>query len=70
MYKLNYIIWQEWQYFVSQCLNIDISSFWETKEEAISNLEEALSLYFEDNKTWYINEIKEPEIIQSNFSYA
>ena len=44
--NLKYIIWQEWKYYVSQCLNIDISSFWDTREKAIINLNEALELYF------------------------
>ena len=33
---------------MSQCLNVDISSFGSTIQEAIDNLVEALELYFED----------------------
>jgi predicted RNase H-like HicB family nuclease len=42
------VVWQEGQYFVAQCLNVDVSSFGDNREEALSNLEEALSLYFEE----------------------
>ncbi len=42
------VVWQEGQFFVAQCLNVDISSFGDNREEVLTNLEEALSLYFED----------------------
>ena len=46
---LENVVWKEGKYFVAQCLNIDISSFGETKDEALKNLDEALSLYLEDD---------------------
>ncbi|HJX71680.1 MAG TPA: type II toxin-antitoxin system HicB family antitoxin [Bacteroidales bacterium] len=49
MKKIKYIIYKEGKFFVSQCLNVDVSSFGETVEEATNNLKEALLLYFEDN---------------------
>ena len=45
---LKYIIQKEGKYYVSQCLNVDVSSFGNTIQEAIDNLNEALLLYFED----------------------
>ncbi len=45
--QLNNVVWKEGDYFVAQCLNVDVSSFGETKEEALKNLEEAIGLYFE-----------------------
>ena len=50
MKTMKYIIYQEGKHFVSQCLNVDISSFGATVEEATLNLKEALSLYFEDDQ--------------------
>jgi predicted RNase H-like HicB family nuclease len=50
MKALKYIVYKEGSYFVSQCLNVDVSSFGDTIEQAIENLNEALTLYFEDNK--------------------
>ena len=49
MKPLKYIVYKEGNYYVSQCLNVDISSFGKSVEEAIDNLKEALELYFEDS---------------------
>ena len=50
---LKYIIQKEGKYYVSQCLNVDVSSFGETAQESIANLNEALELYFEDKEAIY-----------------
>jgi predicted RNase H-like HicB family nuclease len=47
---LKYIIYKEGKYFVAQCLNVDVSSFGDSIQEAKDNLKEALELYFEDEK--------------------
>jgi predicted RNase H-like HicB family nuclease len=47
---LKYIVQKEGKYYVSQCLNVDVSSFGSSIQEAIDNLNEALSLYFEDKE--------------------
>ena len=59
MKEIDYVIWQEGKYYVSQCINVDVSSFGETIDEAISNLKEAVELYFEDEnfELPYINKI-------------
>ena len=33
---------------VAQCLNVDVSSFGATRQEAVANLKEAVELYFEN----------------------
>ena len=48
MKTIKYIIYKEGKYYVSQCLNVEISSFGNTIDEAAENLREALDLYFED----------------------
>jgi predicted RNase H-like HicB family nuclease len=48
MKEMDYVVWQEDKYYVSQCLNIDVASFGETFEEAVNNLKEAVELYFEN----------------------
>ena len=68
--QLKNIVWQEGQYFVAQCLNVEVSSFGETKEEALLNLEEALALYFEDMPPQNLTEVTNPEIISSTVQYA
>jgi len=40
-------IWKEGDWYVSQCLEVDVASQGETEEEALRNLKEALELHFE-----------------------
>ena len=64
------VIWQEGKYFVAQCLDVDVSSFGETKEEALANLHEALILYFEDSGPISVSKIKDPQIIPLSLEHA
>jgi predicted RNase H-like HicB family nuclease len=45
------VVYQEGKYYVAQCLNVDVSSFGQTEQEALANLREALELYLEDAPT-------------------
>jgi len=67
---LKIIVWKEGKYFVAECLNNHISSFGDTKKEAISNINEALELYLEDEPIQNFIDIKEPELLESSFAYA
>ncbi len=40
-------VWQEGDWFVAQCLEVDVASQGETEQEALANLKEALQLHFE-----------------------
>jgi len=40
-------VWREGNWYVSQCLEVDVASQGETEEEALTNLKEALELHFE-----------------------
>lgn len=60
--QLKNVVWKEGKYFVAQCLNVEVSSFGTTKVEALKNLEEALSLYFEDNNEPEIHDVESPEL--------
>jgi predicted RNase H-like HicB family nuclease len=40
-------VWQEDNWFVAQCLEIDVAGQGETAEAALANLREALELHFE-----------------------
>jgi predicted RNase H-like HicB family nuclease len=40
-------VWREGDWYVSQCLEVDVASHGATEEEALLNLREALELYFE-----------------------
>ena len=39
-------IWREGNWYLAQCLEIDVASQGETEDEALSSLREALELYF------------------------
>ena len=47
MKQMAYVVYREDEFFVSQCLNVDVSSFGKTREEAVANLKEAVELHFE-----------------------
>ncbi|HST06240.1 MAG TPA: type II toxin-antitoxin system HicB family antitoxin [Chloroflexia bacterium] len=40
-------VWQEGDWFVPQCLEVDVASQGETEQEALANLSEALAPHFE-----------------------
>jgi predicted RNase H-like HicB family nuclease len=40
-------VWRQGDWFVSQCLDIDVASQGRTEEEALDNLRESLELHFE-----------------------
>jgi predicted RNase H-like HicB family nuclease len=67
---LENVVWKEGKYFVAQCLNIDISSFGESREEALRNLDEAISLYLEDEEHEDIQNVENPEIVHLSVKYA
>lgn len=41
-------IWCEGDWFVAQCLEVDVASQGESEDEALDNLREALELHFEE----------------------
>lgn len=68
--QLQVVVWREEKHFVAQCLNVDVSSFGDTKEEALTNLKEALELYFEDEKDVQVSVIESAEVVPMALSYA
>ncbi len=67
---LKNIVWHEGKHFVAQCLNVDVSSFGASKEDALSNLKEALELYFEDASMDSIQQVENPEIFSTSLARA
>lgn len=47
MKPIAYCVYREEEFVVAQCLNVDVSSFGSTREEAVANLKEAVELRFE-----------------------
>ena len=39
-------IWQEEEWFVAQCVEVDVASQGKTEDEALDNLRDALELHF------------------------
>ena len=39
-------VWQEGEWYVAQCREVDVASQGETEEEALENLRDALELHF------------------------
>ncbi len=60
--NLQNVVYKEGKYYVAQCLNVDVSSFGESEEEALTNLKEALELYFEDMPTPDISKVEAPHV--------
>lgn len=72
MYKiaLKNVVWKEGKHYVSQCLNVDVSSFGKSKKEALEKLDEALELYFEDVKAPKVSRVERPEIFSLQLNHA
>lgn len=68
--NLKSVVWKEGKYYVSQCLEVEVSSFGKTRKEALANLQEALELYFEDEPLPKKPSVKNPAIISVSLQYA
>jgi len=55
-------ITREGEWFVAQCLEVDVASQGETEEEALANLREALELYFEPPTPTIVPELRPVEV--------
>lgn len=55
--NIKYVIYQEGEHYIAQCLNVDVSSFGGSITEAINNIKEAVELYYEDNNDIIFNPI-------------
>lgn len=51
MKQIAYCVYREDEFHVAQCLNVEVSSFGSTRQEAIANLKEAVELYFEGEES-------------------
>jgi predicted RNase H-like HicB family nuclease len=55
-------VWREGNWFVSQCLEVDVASQGKTEKEALANLREALELYFEAPRATRLPKIRTVEV--------
>lgn len=59
-HDIEVVIYREGEQWVAQALNVDVSSFGDTPDEARAALREALELYFEDAP-----DVEVPEVFDS-----
>ena len=55
-------VWREGDWYVSQCLEVDVASQGETEEAALDNLKEALELHFEPPRANRAPEVRMIEV--------
>jgi predicted RNase H-like HicB family nuclease len=55
-------VWREEEWFVSQCLGLDVASQGRTEEEALANLREALELHFEPPVATHPPKVRQIEV--------
>lgn len=67
---LKSVVWKEGNYYISQCLEVDVSSYGQTKKQALAMLQDALELYFEDTPAPKRAEVKNPFITSVKLQYA
>jgi predicted RNase H-like HicB family nuclease len=68
--RLKSIVWKENKNYVAQSLNVDVSSFGDSKKKALLNLKEALELYFANEENPVFDKVERPEIVTSTLSSA
>lgn len=68
---LQSVVYQEGKHYVAQCLDIDVSSFGDSEQEALANLQEALELYLEDVPVQDVKtEVSHPSLHTLRLSHA
>jgi hypothetical protein len=55
-------LWSYCEHFVAQCLDVDVSSFGDSEDDALANLREALGLYFEDAPADAVVKVEGPAV--------
>ena len=55
-------VWKEDDWFIAQCAQVDVASQGRSEEEALSNLREALELYFEPPTVTIVPKVASVEV--------
>ena len=64
------VVYQEGKHFIAQCLNVDVSSFGDSEQDALTNLQEALELYFEDASNAVATHVTRPSVHTLRLQHA
>ena len=69
--EISSLVWKEDNLYVAKAVGVEVTSQGKTRKEAISNLKEALELYFEDEPKLDINSsLKNISLEKINIQYA
>lgn len=60
--KFSASVFREGDWYVAQCLEVDVASQGESEEEALENLKDAIELHFESPAPAIVPEIKTIEV--------
>ena len=67
---LKNVVWKEGNTYVSWNLNTGVSSFGDTRKEALESLQEALELHLEDVPLSTIQKVERPILEPLSFQHA
>lgn len=62
MKKIHSVVWKEDKLYVAKALEVEVASQGKSEKEALSNLKEALELYFEDQTKVELAPIHQPKL--------
>ena len=62
MRSIEVVFYRENEAWVAQALNVDVSSFGDTRADARSAIQEALELYFEDAEEGEVVEVSDVKV--------
>lgn len=68
--NLKNVVWKEGKHYVSWNLNTGVSSFGDTKKEALESLKEALELHLEDIPAAKVIKVERPGLSSLQFRHA
>jgi predicted RNase H-like HicB family nuclease len=55
-------IWQEGEWFIAQCVQVDVASQGTTEDEALENLRDALELHFSPPVATIVPHVRDIEV--------
>ena len=55
-------VWQEGEWYIAQCVNVDVASQGVTEDEALDNLRDALELHFSPPVATMVPHVRDIEI--------
>lgn len=55
-------VWQEQEWFIAQCVQVDVASQGATEDEALENLRDALTLHFSQPVATIVPHVRDIEV--------